>query len=40
MKIMFAKYKTLMVHMNNNLNHVMVIKKNLEYVCDIEMVMG
>ncbi len=29
-----------MVHMNNNLNHVMATKTNLEYVCDIEMVMG
>jgi hypothetical protein len=29
-----------MVHMTNNLNHVMATKTNLEYVCDIDMVMG
>jgi hypothetical protein len=42
MKKMFVDYKTtLVVHMNNNLNHVVTTKtKFLEYFCDIEVVMG
>jgi hypothetical protein len=37
---MFAKYKTLVVHMNNDLNHVVVTETNFEYICDIEVIMG
>jgi len=37
---MFTKYKTLVVHTNNDLNHVVVTKTNFEYFCDIEMIMG
>jgi hypothetical protein len=38
----FVHYKTILViHMNNNLNHVKTTKtKFLEYFCDIEVVMG
>jgi len=38
MRRVFVEYKTLMVHMNNDLNCVVVTKTNLEYLCDIEMV--
>jgi len=38
MKRVFAKYKTLMVHMNKELNHVASTKTNLKYLCDIEVV--
>jgi len=40
MKCVFVEYKTLMVHMNNDLNHVRPTKTNLEYLCDVEVVMG
>jgi hypothetical protein len=40
MKRVFVEYKTLMVHMNNDLNRVVMTKTNLEYLCDIEMVIG
>jgi hypothetical protein len=40
MKKVFVEYKTLMVHMNNDLNHVVATKTNLEYLCDVEVVMG
>jgi hypothetical protein len=38
MKRMFVEYKTIMVHMNYESNHVASIKKILEYLCDIEVV--
>jgi hypothetical protein len=38
MKRMFVEYKTLMVHMNNDFNHVVATKTNLEYLCDVEVV--
>jgi hypothetical protein len=38
MKILFVEYKTLMVHMTNDLNHVVATKTNLEYLFDIEVV--
>jgi hypothetical protein len=38
MKRMFAKYKSIRVHMNNESNHVASTKTNLEYLCDIEVV--
>jgi len=40
MKRVFVEYKTLMVHMNNDLNCVVATKTNLEYLCDVEVVMG
>ncbi len=40
MKRVFVEYKTLMVHMNNDLNCVVATKTNLEYLCDLEVVMG
>ncbi len=40
MKRMFIQYKTLVVHMINDLNHVAVAKTNLEYLCNIEVVVG
>jgi len=40
MNRLFVEYKTLMVHMNNDLNCVVATKTNLEYLCDIEVVMG
>jgi hypothetical protein len=38
MKRVFIEYKTIMVHMNNKSNHVASTKKNLEYLCDIDVV--
>ncbi len=38
MKRVFLEYKTLMVHTNKELNHVASTKKNLKYLCDIEVV--
>jgi hypothetical protein len=38
MKRVFFEYKTLMVHTNKELNHVASTKTNLEYLCDIEVV--
>jgi hypothetical protein len=38
MKKMFVEYKTLVVHMNNDLNHVVAAKTNLEYMSNIEVV--
>jgi hypothetical protein len=38
MKRMFVEYKTIMVHINNESNHVASTKTNLEYLCDIEVV--
>jgi hypothetical protein len=40
MKRVLAEYKTLMVHMNNDLNRVVPTKINLECLCDVEVVMG
>jgi len=40
MKRLFVEYQTLMVHMNNDLNYVVATKTNLEYLCDVEVVMG
>ncbi len=40
MKRVLAEYKTIMVRMNNDLNRVVATKTNLEYLCDIEMVIG
>jgi hypothetical protein len=38
MKRMFAEYKTLMVHMIDDLNRVVATKTNLEYLWDIQAV--
>jgi hypothetical protein len=38
MKKMFVEYKTLVVHMSNDLKHVVATKTNLEYLCNIEVV--
>jgi len=40
MKKVLAEYKTLMVQMTNDLNREMATKTNLEYLCDVEVVMG
>lgn len=40
MKKMFSEYKTLVVHMNSDLNHVVATKTNLKYLRDIEVIMG
>ncbi len=40
MKKVFVEYKTLMVHTIDDLNRVVATKTNLEYLCDIEVVMG
>jgi hypothetical protein len=40
MKRMLVEYKTLVVHMNNDLNHVVATNTNLEYLCNIEVVVG
>jgi hypothetical protein len=37
---MFSEYKTLVVHMNNDLNHVVATKTNLKDLRDIEVIMG
>jgi hypothetical protein len=39
-KQVLAKYKTLVVKMHDNLHIVATTKTNLQYLCDIEMVMG
>jgi hypothetical protein len=39
-KQVLAKYKTLVVNMHDNLHIVATTKTNLQYLCDIEVVMG
>jgi hypothetical protein len=40
MKRVLAEYKILMVHMNNDLNHVVATKTNLVYLCDVQVIIG
>jgi len=40
MKKVLVEYKTLMVQMTNDFNRAVATKTNLEYLCDVEVVMG
>jgi hypothetical protein len=40
MKKVLIEYQTPMVPMTNDLNHVVATKTNLEYLCDVQVIMG